>query len=177
MLDKIVAFHSDYKAFCLPVIAFLLWLVSSPIFGGKIYIQEGKQIGIRFKADISTDSDQAPKFGDIVEVASSDTIAGVVVFQPGCKVFGDIKLKKPGHLGKPGSLRVQIDSVQTIQGKIIPIKQPLVLSLTGKSNRKKALLMLPLLGYGYLVKGDHAILQEKDKTIPAKTARLEEINF
>jgi hypothetical protein len=177
MLDKIMAFHSGHKALYVPVIAFLFWLSFSPAFGGKIYIQEGKQIGIKFKADISTESDQEPKFGDIAEVASSDTIAGIVVFQPGCKVFGDIKLKKPGHLGRPGSLRVQIDSVQTIQGKMIAIKQPLVLSLTGKSNKKKALLMLPLLGYGYLIKGDHAILQEKDKIIPAKTARLGEINF
>jgi hypothetical protein len=172
-----MAYHSGYKALLVSAIAFLFWLFSSPIFGGKIYIQEGKQIGIKFKTDISTESEQVPKFGEIAEVASSDTIAGVVVFQPGCKVFGDIKFKKPGHLGKPGSLRVQIDSVQTIQGKMIPIKQPLVLSITGKSNKKKALLMLPLLGYGFLVKGDHAVLQEKDKIIPAKTARLEEIIF
>ena len=159
------------------LIAFLVWLPISTVIGGKIYIQEGKQIGIKFNDDISTESDQIPKLGDIAEVASSDTIAGVIVFQPGCKIFGDITMKKPGHLGKPGSLRAQIDSVQTVQGKIVPIRQPLVLSITGKSNRKKAFMMLPLLGYGYLVKGDHAILQVKNKIITAKIARMEEINF
>jgi hypothetical protein len=149
----------------------------SAVFAGKVYIQEGKIIGLKFKADISTEMDQVPVFSEIVEVASSDTVAGIVVFQPGCKVFGDVKLKKPGHLGKPGSLRMQIDSVQSVQGKIIAIKQPLVMSIVGKSKKKKALLMLPLLGAGYFIKGEHAILKEKDKIILAKTARLEEITF
>lgn len=159
------------------LIAFFICLLLSPIFGGKIYIQEGKQIDIKFKADISTESDQIPKLEDIAEVASSDTIAGIIVFQPGCKVFGDISMKKPGHLGKPGSLRARIDSVQTVQGKIVPIRQPLVLSISGNGHRKKAFMMLPLLGYGYFIKGDHAILQVKDKTIAAKIARMEEISF
>lgn len=158
-------------------ITLVICALISPAFGGKIYIPEGKQVSIKFTNDISTESGQIPKLNDIAEIASPDTIGGIVVFQPGCKIFGDIKMKKPGHLGKPGNLRIQIDSVQTIQGKIVPIKQPLVLSITGKANKKKALIMLPLLGYGYFVKGDHAILKVKDKIITAKIARMEEIDF
>lgn len=177
MLDKVIVFRSRKSALQILLFVLLMWFPLSLVFGGKIYIQEGKQIGIKFISDISTESDQIPKLEDIAEVASSDTIAGIIVFKPGCKIFGDIKVKKPGRLGKPGSLRAQIDSIQTVQGKVVPVRQPLVLSITGKSHRKKAYMMLPLLGYGYLIKGEHAILSIKDKVITAKIARMEEINF
>ncbi|NLI15093.1 MAG: hypothetical protein GX409_02280 [candidate division Zixibacteria bacterium] len=172
-----MVFYFRNKSLKVILIWFIFTFHFSPVFGGKIYIQAGKQIDIKFISDISTETEQPMRLEQIAEVASEDTIAGVIVFKPGCKIFGEIKANKPGHLGKPGNLRVRIDSVQTVQGKTVPIRQPLVLSITGKSHKRKALMMLPLLGYGYFIKGEHAILKVKDKIITAKTARMEEINF
>jgi hypothetical protein len=144
---------------------------------GKVYIAADKTIDLLFKVPLTTKLDNPPALTDIIEIASSDTVAGIQVLRKGGKVFGAIvDFARPGHLGKAGSLKIRIDSLQTALGRNVALKT-LVLSATGKSKKLKAYLMLPLLGAGYFVKGGDAVLAEKDQRITVRTARFEEINF
>jgi hypothetical protein len=152
-----------------------LW--PEPAICGKIYVAADTKIELILKTPISTSDEKPPLLSEIMEISSSDSIAGIEVFRKGGRIFGEItEFSKPGHLGKAGSLKIRIDSLQTVQGKIVVIK-PVSLSASGKSKRLKAFLMLPLLGSGYFVKGSDAVLGEKGMIIPVRTAKFEEITF
>jgi len=160
----------------------LLILMSFIIFcpqadGGKVNLPAGMEISLKFKNQLSTEAEGAPPLNDILEIAAGSTIAGVEVLAPGGRVFGRvIEFKKPRSVGRGGSIKIEIDSVQTMLGKNIPIK-PVMLSVHGKNKRTKAIPLLLLLGYGFLVKGEHAVLGEQEKVITVKTAKFEEIVF
>jgi hypothetical protein len=99
------------------------------------------------------------------------------VIRQGDAVYCEIiKFKKPGLLGGGGEIEIRIDSVQTALGKNIKVDSE-SLKAKGKSKRLKALLMLPILGYGILIRGDHAELGRQDDTITLKTSELEQISF
>ena len=145
----------------------------------KINLSAGSKIKIRYKKQLTTESVKIQSLSNIMEVVSGDVVAGIEVFRPEAKVYGEVLThKKPGRLGKPGYIKVRIDSVEAIGGSNIAVK-PIPLSATGKSKRLKAYLLLPLLGYGYFfVKGGHAMLgEDQEKIITVKTARFEEIHF
>lgn len=144
---------------------------------GKVYIPQGTEITVKFKSDITTASGIEPSGTDIFEAASNLKISGVDVIRQGDKVFCRvIKFKKPGLLGGGGAIEIRVDSVQTSLGKNIGVETS-SLTAKGKSKRLKALLMLPVLGYGILIKGDHAKLGGQNDTVILKTPRLERITF
>ncbi len=144
---------------------------------GKVYVGAETKVDVLFKAPLSTSEDKPQDLSAILEIAKSDTVAGIEVFRKGGKVYGEVlEYVKPGHLGKPGSIRVRIDSLQTVQGRNIGVK-PLGFSAVGKARKVRAYLMLPLLGYGYFVKGGDALLGEAGQVIPVRTAKFEELGF
>jgi hypothetical protein len=79
-------------------------------------------------------------------------------------------------LGGGGKIEIRIDSVQTALAKNIDVESTL-LKAKGKSKRLKAILMLPILGYGILVRGDQAELGKQNDTLILKTSELEQISF
>jgi hypothetical protein len=146
-------------------------------FCGKVYLSADTKIDISLKSPISTKDPRPESIGAIFEVVSADSAAGIEVFRKGCRVFGRIvEFKQAGHLGKAGTLKISIDSVQTIQGKAVAVKS-LFLSAQGKGKKLKAYMMLPLLGAGYFIKGDEAVLDAPPQPIPVHTLKFEEIAF
>jgi hypothetical protein len=145
---------------------------------GKVNVGAGTKVNLILKAPITTKSEKAPDPAVIIEVASTDSLAGVEIFRKGNRIYGSVlKFDRPGHLGKPGSIRVRIDSVQTSKGMVIAVK-PLTLSAEGKAKKLKAYLTLPFLGYGYFfVKGGHATIGEPGQILQVSTAKFEEIVF
>jgi hypothetical protein len=144
---------------------------------GKAYLSADTKVDITIKSPISTKDPRPQSLIGVIEIASNDSAAGVEIFRKGGKVFGRIlEYKGAGHIGKPGALKIVIDSLETVQGKVIAIK-PFFLSASGKGKRLKACLMLPLLGVGYFVKGSDAILAAPPTPISVRTAKFEEITF
>jgi hypothetical protein len=144
---------------------------------GQVYLSADSQVEIVMKTPIGTKDEKPKSLGEYLEIAANDSSAGIEIFKKGGKVFAElITFERPGGLGKAGSLQIRIDSLQTVQGKRIAVK-PVVLSAEGKAKKLKAYLMIPLLGYGFFVKGEHAVLGEPGKTILVRTARFEEIRF
>lgn len=160
------------------LVTFGISLISFPAaFGGKVYIPQGTEIQAKFKADITTETGMKPSGMEILEVAADQKISGIGVIRQGDKVFCEvIKFKKPGLLGGGGAIEVKIDSIQTALGKNIKTESK-TLTAIGKSKRLKAILMLPVLGYGILIKGDHAELGKQNGTVTLKTSELELITF
>jgi hypothetical protein len=132
-------------------LVFVYIIVPAVAFCGKVYIPKGTEIPVKFKSDITSDRGSKPSSLDIFH-------------------------KKPGLLGGGGEIEIRIDSVQTALGKNIKVDSE-SLKAKGKSKRLKALLMLPILGYGILIRGDHAELGRQDDTITLKTSELEQISF
>jgi len=152
-------------------------LYSQAAVCGKIYIPQGTEITVKFKTDITTESESEPPGTDIFEAASNLKISGVEVIRQGDKVFCRIiEFKKPGLLGGGGAIEVKVDSVQTSLGQNIDVETR-SLTAKGKSKRLKAILMLPVLGYGILIKGDNAKLGGQNDTVILKTSQLERITF
>lgn len=163
-------------AIALASIAFSLAPFSAAI-SGKVYIPQGTDIQVKFKADITTGADIKPLDTEILEIAADQKFSGINVIRQGDKVFCRIiKFKKPGLLGGGGAIEVRVDSVQTALGKNIGVESK-TLTAKGKSKRLKALLLLPALGYGILIRGDHAELGRQNDTVTLKTSELEQISF
>lgn len=161
------------------IIGFLtaIILFNTTAYCDKININAGREIKIKYKSKLSTELDKSKNLSDVLEIAQNISVAGIDVFKAGGTVYGEIlKFKKPGRLGKPAVIKVRIDSVQAINGKNIAVK-PVPLSVKGKSKRLKAYLLLPLLGYGYFIRGGHALLGSDEIELTVKTARFEEITF
>jgi hypothetical protein len=155
-----------------------IFLTCGKGFCDKVNLSAGSKIEIRYKRSLTTRSDKPPSTDKIFEVAAGDTIASIEIFHPGSRVFCRIiEFDKPGHLGKPGFIQLQIDSVEAVGGRNIAVV-PIQLSARGQSKKLKACLFLPLLGYGYFIKGGQAALgDDGQKIITVKTARYEEIHF
>jgi len=144
---------------------------------GKAYIPKGTEIAISYKINLSTELKEKPTATEIFEIAANQTISGIEVIQQGGKVFCEITdFKKPGLLGGAGFIEVRIDSVRTALGRNITVEAK-ILNSQGSSKRLKALLMLPILGYGLLVKGEHAELGKQNETVILKTSELNSISF
>jgi hypothetical protein len=148
-----------------------------PAFSGKVYIGADTQVGVILLDSISTSLPRPQSFDGILVIDSSYNVAGVEVFKKGAKASATvISYSGAGHLGKGGSIKIRIDSLQTVTGKMVAVR-PLELSVTGKGKKLKAYLMLPLLGYGYFIKGEDATLGHKGQVFHLRTAKFEEINF
>ena len=146
-------------------------------FCGKVYIPQGTEISVKFKADLTTKSDNIPSGTEIFEVATNQKITGVEAIRQGGSVYCEIiKFKKPGFLGSGGEIEIRIDSIQTALGKNIKVDNKLLIA-KGKNKKLKAFLMLPVLGYGFFIKGDHAQLGRQNDVINLKTSEFETINF
>ena len=161
------------------IIGFLtaIILFNSIAYCDKININAGREIKIKYKSKLSTELEKSKNLSNVLEIAQNVSVAGIDVFKAGGIVFGEIlKFKKPGRLGKPAVIKVRIDSVQAISGKNIAVK-PVPLSAKGKNKRLKAYLLLPLLGYGYFIRGGHALLGSDEIELTVKTMRFEEITF
>jgi hypothetical protein len=167
-----------YKAVLFTALAFSVYLFFTPqTYGGKVYVPKGTEISVKYKLNLTTEMAPKPYGGEIFEVASKQVISGIEVFQAGGEVFCEItKFKKPGLLGGGGEIEIRIDSVKTTLGKNIAVESQ-ILKSKGKNNRLKAILMVPILGYGFLVKGEHAELGKPNETIILKTAELNSITF
>lgn len=156
---------------------FVYIIVPAVAYCGKVYIPQGTEIPVKFKIDITSDRGSKPSSLEILEVASNQKISGMGVIRQGDAVYCEIiKFKKPGLLGGGGEIEIRIDSVQTALGKNIKVESE-SLKAKGKSKRLKALLLLPALGYGILIKGDHAELGKQNDTVILKTSELEQISF
>jgi len=159
------------------IIFSIFLLTTSQTYGGKVYIPKGTEISVKYKLNLTTEMAPKPSGGEIFEVASKQVISGIEVFQLGGEVFCEItKFKKPGLLGGGGEIEIRIDSVMTTLGKNIAVENQ-ILKCKGKSNRLKAILMIPVLGYGFLVKGEHAELGKPNETIILKSSELNSISF
>jgi hypothetical protein len=178
MGSKIAKRELGIKIILFPLIMFLAFSIMAPqAYCGKVYIPKGTDISVKFKLNLSTELKSKPANNEIFEIAEGRTISGIEVIQAGGEVFCEItKFKKPGLLGGGGEIEVRIDSVRTALGKNIAIESK-ILSHKGKSNRLKAILMLPALGYGLLVKGENADLGKQNDTINLKTSELNSISF
>ena len=161
------------------VISFLtaIILFNTTAYCDKININAGREIKVKYKSKLSTEIEKSKNLSEILEIAHNISVAGIDVFKAGGTVYGKVlKFNKPGRLGKPAVIKVRIDSVQAISGKNIAVK-PVPLSAQGKSKRLKAYLLLPLLGYGYFIRGGHALLGSDEIELTVKTLRFEEITF
>jgi hypothetical protein len=146
-------------------------------FCGKVYLGADTQIMVVILDLISSGAARPESLNGILAIDSTYYIAGIEVFRKGGKVAGKvIEYSQAGHLGKAGFLKIRIDSLQTAVGKMVAVR-PLELSAAGKAQKLKAYLMLPLLGYGYFVKGTDAVLGQKGQKISVRTVKFEEIEF
>jgi hypothetical protein len=136
-------------------------------FPQTVVIPEETKIKVLIDSDLSTSQD--PVNSTIYyKVAESVSLFNVIVIESGNPVKARItEIKKKGPLGKPGKIAVTIESVQAEDGTFVPIK-PFRISHKGKSKKTKSLLMLPLLGLGYFIKGGEATIPEGD-TLTVKT--------
>ena len=166
------------KSFIFTLILITACLILPSIaYCGKVYIPKGTEIPVKFKITFSTELEDIPTDDEIFEVASNQVISGIKVIQQGGKAYcKTIKFKKPGFLGGGGAIEVRIDSIKTTLGRNIHMESKTIKS-QGKSKRLKALLMLPVLGYGFLIKGEHAELGKQNDTIILQTSKLETISF
>lgn len=162
------------------IISIYLWcsIICAPgAISGKVYIPDGTEISVRYKLALTTELKEAPPQDGIFEVAADQNITGVKVFQEGNKVYCEmIQFKRPGSLGGGGVIEVRIDSIQTALGTNIQI-EPTSLMSKGKNKKLKAILLLPALGYGFLIKGEHAELGRENETISLKTSGLITISY
>ena len=166
------------KPFILALSSYCIYIIfPSTVYSGKVYISKGTEIPVIYKLTLSTELKNQPAASEIFEIASDQKISGIGVIRQGDAVYCEIiKFKKPGLLGSGGEIEIRIDSIQTALGKNIRVESK-SLKAKGKSKRLKAILMLPLLGYGILVKGDQAELGKQHDTINLKTSELEQITF
>jgi len=157
---------------------FMIYMMaSSTAYCGKVYIPKGTEISVKYKINLSTELKSKPAADEVFEIASSQLISGIEVIQSGGEVFCEVtKFKKPGLLGGAGEIEVRIDSVRTALGKNITV-QSKIFKCKGKNSRLKAILMLPILGYGLLIKGEHAELGKQNETVDLKTLELNSISF
>jgi len=168
-LPKIILFMA--------IIFLVFTMTVSTAYCGKVYVPKGTKISIKYKINLSTELKSQPGGSEIFEIAEGQTISGIEVIQPGDEVFCEItKFKKPGLLGGGGEIEIRIDSVQTSLGQNIAVETK-ILNSKGNNNRMKAILMLPALGYGLLIKGEQAELGKQNETIDLKTSELNSISF
>ncbi|UCE65153.1 MAG: hypothetical protein JSU85_09760 [Candidatus Zixiibacteriota bacterium] len=166
------------KPFILALSSYCIYLFFPPaVHAGKVYISKGTEIPAKYRLTLSTELKNKPAESEIFEIASDQKISGIGVIRQGDAVYCEIiEFKKPGLLGSGGAIEVRIDSIQTALGKNIKVES-ITLKAKGKSKRLKAFLMLPVLGYGILVKGDQAELGRQNDIISLKTLELEAISF
>ena|GEM_PF-1757609 len=164
--------------FILALSSFCIYLLfPSTLYAGKVYIPKGTEIPVSYKLTLSTELKTQPAAGEIFEIAADQKISGIGVIRQGDAVYCEIiKFKRPGSLGSGGTIEIRVDSIQTALGKNIEVEGKL-LRAKGKSKKLKAILMLPLLGYGILIKGEPAELGKQNDTIILKTSELEQITF
>lgn len=163
----------------IPALLFCYVFIFLPpvLHAGKVYIPKGTEITAKYRLTLSTELKNEPTASEIFEIASDQKISGIKVIRQGDSVYCEIiEFKKPGLLGGGGAIEIRIDSIQTAMGKNIRVESE-TLKTKGKSNRLKAILMLPLLGYGILVKGEPAELGRQNDTVILKTSQLEQITF
>jgi hypothetical protein len=179
IIPKLISTNSPrFKKSAGLLVVLLALMISAPYaFAGKVYIPKGTEISVSYKVDISTGAKSRPAGDEILEIAADQTISNVKYLKKGGKVYCDIiKFKKPGLLGGGGTIEIRVDSVQTTLGKNISVENQ-ILKAQGKSKKLKAIGMLPLLGYGLLVKGDHAKLAKRGETVVLKIPELISISY
>lgn len=166
------------KPFIPALLSCCIFIFFPPVLhAGKVYIPKGTEIPAKYRLTLSTELKNKPAESEVFEIASNQKISGINVIRQGDTVYCEIvKFKKPGLLGGGGAIEVRIDSIQTALGKNIRVESETLMA-KGKSKRLKAILMLPLLGYGILVKGEPAELGRQNETVILKTSELEQINF
>lgn len=166
------------KYFIFTLILIMAYLIlPSLAYCWKVYIPQGTEIPAKYKLTLTTELKNKPAENEVFEITSNQKISGIGVIRQGDKVFCEIiKFKKPGFLGGAGAIEVRIDSIKTALGRNIQIETKTIKS-KGKNKRLKALLMLPVLGYGFLIKGEHAELGKQNDTIILRTSKLEVISF
>jgi hypothetical protein len=130
----------------------------------------GSAVIIRLDQTISTKTNST---GDSVRmsVAADVAVAGSVVIQAGAVALGEIShVKKPGNVGAPGEIGVDVSAVQGVNGEMIRV---IPQSLSGEGdNKQTSSLIVTLLCcvLGLLMKGGEASIAA-GQTINTHTAQ------
>lgn len=92
---------------------------------------------------------------------------GKIVISGGTNAFGEVvNIDKPGFFGKPGSLSINVKSIEAIDGSDIQLSG--TLEATGKSNSVLSIILTIFFLVGFLIPGGDASVQ-KGTTIGAVT--------
>jgi hypothetical protein len=177
-LQRRINMNYSLRTFILAISLSCIYQFFPPdVDAGKVYLSKGTEIPVKYMMTVSTESKTRPVESGLFEIASDQEISGIGVIRKGDAVYCEIlKFKKPGLLGSGGEIEISIDSIHTALGKNISVEKK-VLKAKGKSKRSKAIPMILLLGYGILIKGDHAELGKQNETVILKTSKLEQISF
>ncbi len=84
---------------------------------------------------------------------------GKIIISGGTKAFGEVvNIDKPGLFGKPGSLSINIKSIETVDGSNIQLSG--ALEATGKSNSVLSIILTIFFLVGFLIPGGDASIQK-----------------
>ena len=140
------------------LIIVLLVEIGSPVFASTIILPAGTVVRLELAETVSSENavvGQRVNFKVISEVKKS----GKIVINGGTNAIGEIiSVDKNGALGKPGTLGIQLKSVNAIDGTLVAISASKVVN--GASKQTEALIVtLILCIFGIFIKGENATLQ------------------
>ncbi len=124
----------------------------------QVKLPAGTPVILRLPTSIDS---QSVRQGDTItfEVARNVTVDGKLVIRQGAIATGVVaSVEKPGIIGEPGKLMVNIQRVKAVDGQEVPLRASL--SEEGKNKQLTALLigiLLCILGL-FLIKGGSAIV-------------------
>ena len=96
-----------------------------------------------------------------------------IVISAGTKAFGEVtNIDRPGFFGKPGSLSINVKSIQAVDGSEIQLSG--ALEATGKSNATLSIILTIFFLVGFFIPGGYASLH---KGTMIKATTIGEINL
>ncbi|MFC1760163.1 hypothetical protein ACFLZD_01420 [Candidatus Neomarinimicrobiota bacterium] len=86
-------------------------------------------------------------------------VDGNVVVSAGTKAFGEVvEIVKPGFFGKPGTLSIDVKSIQAVDGSDVQLSG--MLNATGKSRAVLSIILTIFFLVGFFIPGTDASLQK-----------------
>lgn len=136
----------------------LLVEMSIPVFASTVNLPAGTVVRLELAETVSSETavvGQRVNFKVINEVKKS----GKILINGGTTAIGEIiTVDKNGALGKPGTIGIQLKSVNAIDGTVVLISASKVVN--GASKQTEALIVtLILCIFGIFIKGENATLQ------------------
>jgi len=139
------------------LIAFILQLIS-PMLAETIVLRNGTPLQLSLFQTIS--SETATVGQRVTFKLSHDVkVKGKILIPAGANATGEIvDVESKGMIGKPGTLSIQIKSIQAVDGSNIPLSASKVVK--GKDKSGTAIIVtLILCIFGLMMTGDDASLQ------------------